>query len=48
LADIKARDERDRTRALSPLVPAGDAVTVDTTELGISQVVERVLALAGR
>ncbi|MEX1196935.1 MAG: (d)CMP kinase [Pseudohongiellaceae bacterium] len=48
LADIKARDERDRTRALSPLVPAEDAITVDTTELGISEVVEKVLALAGR
>lgn len=48
LADIKARDERDRTRALSPLVPAEDAITVDTTDLDISEVVERVLALAGR
>jgi len=48
LADIKARDERDRTRALSPLVPAEDAVTVDTTRLSISEVVEKVLALAGR
>ncbi|MGM0632972.1 MAG: (d)CMP kinase [Pseudomonadota bacterium] len=48
LADIKARDERDSTRALSPLVPAGDAITIDTTELEIQEVVDRVLALAAR
>ncbi len=48
LADIKARDERDSTRALSPLVPARDAIKIDTTELEIQEVVDRVLALAAR
>ena len=44
--DISARDERDRNRAVSPLVPAADAVELDTTHAGITQVVERVMALA--
>jgi len=43
--DIQARDERDSTRSVSPLRPAEDAVTVDTTSLGIDQVVQHVLAL---
>lgn len=41
--DIKARDERDTNRSVSPLKPAIDAVIVDTTEIGIEQVVARVL-----
>jgi cytidylate kinase len=44
--DISARDERDTTRSLSPLQPAADAVTLDTTSLGIEQVVAQVLELA--
>jgi len=44
--DISARDERDETRSLSPLQPAADAVMLDTTGLGIEQVVARVLELA--
>jgi len=43
--DIQARDERDSTRSVSPLKPATDAVTVDTTALSIDQVVAQVLAL---
>ncbi len=43
--DIQARDERDSNRSVSPLRPAEDAVTVDTTSLDIDQVVQRVLAL---
>lgn len=35
LADIRARDERDSKRAAAPLVPAKDAVVIDTSELGI-------------
>jgi len=45
--DISARDERDRNRAVSPLEPAADAVQLDTTAVGIGQVVERVMGLAG-
>lgn len=36
--DIMERDERDRTRSSSPLVPAEDALIIDTTELTIQQV----------
>jgi cytidylate kinase len=43
LAEIQARDHRDSTRADSPLMPAPDAVHVDTGGLTIEQVVERVL-----
>ncbi len=46
LRDISARDERDRTRTLSPLEPAADAVRLDTTDVGIGQVVARVMELA--
>jgi CMP/dCMP kinase len=35
LADILRRDERDATRAVSPLKPAPDAYLLDTTHLGI-------------
>ena len=40
LAEMRARDERDRTRAVSPLVPAKDAVLIDSTELTLDQVIE--------
>ena len=43
LLDIAARDERDSQRAISPLVPAEDALLIDTTELSIDQVFEKVL-----
>lgn len=33
LADMRARDERDTTRAFAPLVPAEDAVVLDTSDL---------------
>jgi CMP/dCMP kinase len=35
LADITRRDSRDSNRAVAPLRPADDAVTLDTTQLGI-------------
>jgi cytidylate kinase len=41
-ADIAERDERDSTRAVSPLKPAEDAVIVDTSTLGIDAVVEKI------
>lgn len=47
LADQRVRDERDRGRADSPLVPAGDAVELDTTGLTIDEVVARIGELAG-
>ncbi len=36
--DIKKRDERDSSRAVSPLKPAPDAHVIDSTELGINEV----------
>ena len=41
---IEARDTRDRTRSVSPLVPAEDAVIVDSTDLTADAVFERVLS----
>jgi CMP/dCMP kinase len=35
LADITRRDARDSNRSVAPLRPADDAVTLDTTHLGI-------------
>lgn len=32
--DLRRRDERDRNRAVAPLVPAGDARVIDTSALG--------------
>ncbi|MFA9271768.1 (d)CMP kinase [Svornostia abyssi] len=46
LADQRVRDERDRGRADSPLVPAGDAIELDTTGLTIDEVVARIGELA--
>ncbi|WP_106478346.1 (d)CMP kinase [Phytohalomonas tamaricis] len=43
--EIQARDARDTQRAVAPLKPAEDAVTVDTTELGIPEVVARIESL---
>jgi cytidylate kinase len=45
-AEQAARDERDQTRAHSPLAPAPGSITLDTTGLTIEQVVERIAAMA--
>lgn len=45
LREIMARDARDAQRAVAPLRPAEDAVLIDTTGLGIEEVVERVVGL---
>lgn len=41
--ELERRDERDRGRADSPLRPAGDAITLDTSRLTIEEQVARVL-----
>ena len=46
LEDIRARDERDQNRSVSPLVPAADAVLIDSTATPIEKVFEQVLAEA--
>jgi CMP/dCMP kinase len=40
--ELVDRDQRDRTRAVSPLVPAADAVILDSTDLSIDDAVARV------
>ena len=45
LAEQAIRDRRDTERANSPLQAAADAVTIDTTELTLEQVVEQVASL---
>ncbi|HEX3511796.1 MAG TPA: (d)CMP kinase [Solirubrobacteraceae bacterium] len=47
LAQQRARDERDSTRAHSPLRAAPDAVTLDTSGLSIEQVVASIAGLVG-
>ena len=42
--DITERDERDQNRSASPLVPAEDALVVDSSLLDLSQVTELVLS----
>jgi len=44
-ADLFRRDALDSTRALSPLASATDAVVLDTSELGIEDVVDRLVQL---
>lgn len=45
LASVQRRDDIDSGRAHAPLRAADDAIVVDTTPLGVEQVLERVLAL---
>lgn len=45
LADVQRRDEADSSRATSPLRPADDAVIVDTGEMDIDEVLEKLAEL---
>ena len=45
LADIRARDARDRDRETAPLRIAGDADLLDTSDMTISAAVQRAIAL---
>ena len=46
LDDIRQRDERDRNREIAPLVPAEGALIIDSTDLSIQEVVNKVLSFA--
>ncbi|HIF9333112.1 TPA: (d)CMP kinase [Photobacterium damselae] len=46
LSEIQERDYRDRNRAVAPLRPAEDALTIDSTELTIEEVLAQVVAFA--
>jgi len=42
LSEIKSRDKRDRNRAIAPLMKVRDAVRIDTTNLSIKEVVQKL------
>jgi CMP/dCMP kinase len=45
-ADIERRDRLDSTRAASPLTKAPDAVELDTTDLVVDEVIDRLVDIA--
>jgi CMP/dCMP kinase len=47
-AELRERDHRDRTRATSPLVPAEDAVIINSTNLSEDEVVHRIEELVNQ
>jgi len=48
LTDIQARDERDSERSAAPLIPADDAVLIDSSALSIDEVVDQVSLLVSK
>ena len=44
-SDIKERDERDSTRAISPLKQAEDAVLIDSSSMSIDEVVNEIIKI---
>ncbi len=47
MKSIESRDASDMNRADGPLKAAGDAVVIDTTELNVEQVVDRMVECVG-
>ena len=45
LENIKDRDKRDSTREIAPLKKSDDAIYVDSTNLNIEQVVEKIIGI---
>lgn len=43
IEELRERDRRDQERAVAPLKPADDAISIDTDRLTVEQVVERIL-----
>lgn len=41
--DIETRDQRDRSRAIAPLLPAEDAEVIDSSSLTVEQVIDRMM-----
>lgn len=48
LAEMRERDQRDRTRVNSPLVPAKDAILIDSTNLALDQVIHKAEEIIGK
>jgi cytidylate kinase len=46
LHDIRQRDERDENRKVAPLVPAEGALLIDSTDLSIKEVVNKILSFS--
>jgi cytidylate kinase len=46
LADLKKRDEMDINRSISPLKPAEDAIIINTENISLEQVVDKICTLA--
>ena len=46
LADIRSRDERDSSREVAPLVPANDAILLDTSDLDVEASTAEAIRLA--
>lgn len=46
LDEIVARDERDMNRSVAPLMPADDAILIDSTQMSIEEVLESVQTMA--
>ncbi len=44
-AEVSARDHRDSTRAIAPLVPAKDAIILDTTDLDAATAIRHATGL---
>ncbi len=48
LKELKERDERDMNREVAPLRRAPDAILIDSTDMSVEEVVERILQIARR
>jgi cytidylate kinase len=46
LDDIRQRDERDQNRKVAPLVPAEGALVIESTDISIDEVVNKILSFA--
>jgi CMP/dCMP kinase len=46
--DIRGRDERDRTRAVAPLLAAADAVILDTSDMPVEEAIGTAIRIADR
>ena len=46
--EIRERDERDMTREISPLKKADDAIEIDSSDMTIEEVTDKIISLAGK
>jgi CMP/dCMP kinase len=48
IAEMRERDQRDRNRATSPLLPAHDALVIDSTDLTLDEVIQKAEQLINK